>query len=358
MSRPSEEIPDHPRAHSVASNHSMVSAHIVLKDLSSVGEARRAGLGLAATLGMSELKSGELAILITEAARNAVIHGSGGQLVISAIPNGLSEKKIDVVTLDQGPGIKDVSQAFQDGYSTAGTPGTGLGAIRRMAVAFDLFSNPKGTALLAQVREADESSISSGKNVLEIGGMAVPIAGEIACGDAIVTAQASNRTMIMVVDGLGHGIEAANAAKEAVRIFQSRVGDTPADILGRVHDALKKTRGAAAAIAEIRPLSGILNYAGVGNISGVVMSSKGNRSLVSHNGTLGHILTRVQEFKVDWPADGILIMHSDGLQSRWDLAGYPGILARAPAVIAGVLLRDFRRQRDDSSVVVVKGCRP
>ena len=108
-------------------------------------------------------------------------------------------------------------------------------------------------------------------------------------------------------------------------------------------------------MAEVRTLAGTLTYAGVGNISGSILSHTLSRSLVSHNGTLGHVMARVQEFKVEWPKDGILVMHSDGLQSRWDPSRYPGLLARQPALIAGVLLRDFRRERDDASVLVLKG---
>lgn len=330
-----------------------MSAHIELTDLSSVGEARRAGLRLAANVGIDEVKSGELAVLITEAARNAIIHGGGGQAVISAVPEGPSGKRIELIVLDKGPGIKDMGRAFQDGFSTAGTPGTGLGAMRRMADGFDLFSNTQGTALLAYV---DENGASA-KNDLEIAALAVPIAGEKACGDRVAWVQTPNRTVILAVDGLGHGMEAARAADEAVSIFEAHPTEAPAAILARIHDALKKTRGGAAAIAELRPLAGTLSYCGVGNISGSILSSTTSRNLVSHNGTLGHILTRIQEFKVDWPSDGILIMHSDGLQSRWDLSGYAGLLARSPGIIAGVLLRDFRRRHDDSSVVVVKGRR-
>jgi hypothetical protein len=109
-----------------------------------------------------------------------------------------------------------------------------------------------------------------------------------------------------------------------------------------------------AAIAEIRPKEQKLRYVGVGNISAVLLSGGTSRSLVSHNGTLGMTIARIQEFSVDWPADGVLVLHSDGLQSRWDLGGYAGLMVRHPAVIGGALLRDFRRQRDDASVVVVK----
>jgi hypothetical protein len=161
--------------------------------------------------------------------------------------------------------------------------------------------------------------------------------------------------MVLNIDGLGHGQLAAEAAQEGIRIFQAYSQESPASIISRLHDALKKTRGAAAAIAEIRPLAGSLVYAGVGNISASILSNTLSRSLISHNGTLGHVMARVQEFKVDWPKDGILIMHSDGLQSRWDLTRYPGLMTRQPALIAGLLLRDFRRDRDDSSVLVVKG---
>jgi hypothetical protein len=160
---------------------------------------------------------------------------------------------------------------------------------------------------------------------------------------------------VLVVDGLGHGPQAAEAADEAVRIFTAHSSDPPAEIITRIHDALKKARGAAAAIAEIRPLAGTLIYAGVGNIAGSILSNTLSRSLVSHNGTLGHVMARVQEFKAEWPRDGILVMHSDGLQSRWELSKYAGLLARQPALIGGVLLRDFRRERDDASVMVMKG---
>jgi hypothetical protein len=139
-----------------------------------------------------------------------------------------------------------------------------------------------------------------------------------------------------------------------VAIFRKRVESHPGEILKYVHEALRKTRGAVAGIAEIYPREGTLVYAGVGNISAVVLSQGASRSLVSHSGTLGVATPKIQEFKSEWPPDGVLVLHSDGLQTRWDLSSYAGLLARHPAVIGGALLRDFRRQRDDASVVVVK----
>jgi len=330
-----------------------LSQTVALSDFSSTAEARRAGARMAASLGLNEKKSGETAIVITEAARNAVVYGGGGQLLLSGIKSK-SGTRMEIVALDRGPGIADLSRALQDGYSTGGTPGTGLGAIKRMAEVFDVFSNSKGTAVFARI-EQPESEAHARRSSVELAGLVSPIAGETASGDNLAWEINGDRCMVIAADGLGHGIQAAQAADEAVRVFRAHSSESPASLISRVHDALKKTRGAAAAIAEVRPLAGTLTYAGVGNISGSILSNTLSRSLVSHNGTLGHVMARVQEFKVEWPKDGVLVMHSDGLQSRWDLARYPGLLGRQPALIAGVLLRDFRRERDDASVLVLKG---
>ena len=307
---------------------------------------------MAASLGLNETKSGETAIVITEAARNAVVYGGGGQLLLSGIKSK-NTTRMEILALDRGPGIADLSRALQDGYSTGGTPGTGLGAIKRMAEVFDVFSNGKGTAIFARIEQRESENLR--KLPVDLAGLVSPIDGEKVSGDNLAWEINGDRCIVLAVDGLGHGIQAAEAAEEAVRVFRAHSDETPANLMTRLHDALKKTRGAAAAVAEVRALAGILTYAGVGNISGSILSNTLSRSLVSHNGTLGYVMARVQEFKVEWPKDGILVMHSDGLQSRWDLSRYPGLLARQPALIAGVLLRDFRRERDDSSVLVLKG---
>ena len=322
---------------------------VPLSDVSSVGEARRRGVSLGSLLGLAEVKSGELGIIITEIARNAVIHGGGGHLIVTG-QKSEGAVRIDVVAVDRGSGIKDVVRAFEDGYSTAGTPGTGLGAIRRLSSAIDLFSNSGGTAIVASVIQGEKT----GKNSLEIGSIISPYPGETVSGDRVSWRQDHQRTVVMVADGLGHGPLAADAADEAARIFQQYGQEAPGEILSRIHDALKKTRGAAVAIAEINPVLATLTYAGVGNISATAISRTHSRSLVSHNGTMGHQLHRIQEFKVDWPGSSMLVMHSDGLQTRWDLSQYAGLTQRNASLIAGVLLRDYRRERDDASVVVVK----
>ena len=74
--------------------------------------------------------------------------------------------------------------------------------------------------------------------------------------------------------------------------------------------------------------------------------------MVSYNGTVGHEVRKIREFTYLWPKGGLLVMHSDGLGTQWRLDRYPGLIARHPSLIAGVLYRDFNRGRDDVTVLV------
>ena len=323
------------------------SQSVTVTDASSVGEVRRTAQSAAQRLGLDETQSGELALLATEASRNVLIHGNGGEVIISGFP-GEDGPRAQILTIDKGAGIANIADAMSDGFSTAGTMGGGLGAMKRIATTLEIFTGRTGTIVLIELGKANR------KIGLKIAGIAVPYPGEFVCGDEWFSCHTPERTLLTVVDGLGHGPGAAEAAQAAIATFRQRSTLSPADILNYIHDALRSTRGAVAAIAEIRPNENTLVYAGVGNISGVVLSAGGSRSLVSHNGTLGMVAPRIQEFRSEWPSDGMLVLHSDGLQSKWDLSTYSGLMAKHPAIIGGALLRDFRRQRDDASVLVVK----
>ncbi|MGA2349173.1 MAG: SpoIIE family protein phosphatase [Terracidiphilus sp.] len=320
---------------------------IPVTDASSVGEARRMAVSTAQRLGFDETQSGTFALLVTEASRNILVHGGGGQVVLTALAEG-GASLARILAMDRGEGIANIAEAMSDGFSTAGTMGGGLGAMKRMATTLDIFTGRGGTIVLLEV------GTPAPTRALQIAGLAVPYPGESVCGDAWSSHQTPQRTVTFIADGLGHGWGAAEAVAEAVATFRHRAELAPGEILSYMHDALRKTRGAVAAIAEIRPAEKLLIYAGVGNISGVVMDGNRSRSLVSHNGTLGMTIPKIQEFQSEWTPDSMLVLHSDGLQSKWDLSSYSGLLSRHPAVIGGALLRDFRRHRDDASVVVVK----
>ena len=321
------------------------------KDSSQTGNARRQALSLAAEMEFDELRQGQLGIIVTEAARNIAAHAGDGDIILS--PWTYNELAgIDVLSLDKGQGIESVSAALEDGYSTAGTPGNGLGAISRMAGRFQIYSSAgNGTALFARVLRTAEQAESESRSYA-MSSIRSPIAGEWVCGDAWSAVFSEERSVYVMADGLGHGPIAAEAADEAVRVFQRIAEQPPERILTDIHLALGKTRGAAVSVAEILHAKQVVNYAGAGNIVAAICSKGKTRTMVSMNGTVGHTVGKIQQFSYPWEADSALIMHSDGLGTRWNVEQYPGLTSRHPALLAGVLFRDFSRRRDDATILV------
>jgi anti-sigma regulatory factor (Ser/Thr protein kinase) len=328
-----------------------VSLSLPIEEASGVAEARRFAMKLAEALQFSESDIGRVALVVTEAATNIVQHAGRGEILLR--PFALeTPASLEVLALDKGPGIANVAEALRDGFSTGGSSGQGLGAIARLSTCFEISSAPdKGTALLARIgRVKPKRPVEPG---LEWGVVCVPKREEEVCGDAWAVTAGHVRNTILLVDGLGHGLHAFDAAKEALGAFWEHAGEDPASILNALHQTLRGTRGAVAGVAEIDWDKRELRWAGAGNIAGSLVPVEGKASsLLSHSGTVGQSVTRFQEFTHRWPDDGLLILHSDGLSSRWALEPYPGLTRKDPSLIAAVLYRDFASRLDDVVVLV------
>jgi anti-sigma regulatory factor (Ser/Thr protein kinase) len=326
---------------------------IQVNESSQTGETRRKALEYAEGLELGATRCGAVALAATEMATNLVKHAGRGNMLIQHVrENGNSGLRL--LSVDKGPGIADMSTALQDGHSTAGSMGAGLGAIRRVSDVFEVYSAyGAGTLVRAEFWKV-KCKHEPPRGNIQIGAVSEPIHGEESCGDGWGIRDLADSLLVMVVDGLGHGVLAAEAAQEAERVLSIAKAVSPQNILQDVHSALRKTRGAAVGVARIRPEQGLLTFAGVGNVSASIVSSGVSRSLASHNGTVGHQMPKLQEFTYPWNADSILVMHSDGLGSRWDLERYPGIWSKHPSMIAAILHRDFCRGRDDVTVLVAK----
>jgi anti-sigma regulatory factor (Ser/Thr protein kinase) len=321
---------------------------VTVADPSQVGEARRAVAGAAHRLALDETTAGTAALIATEAATNLVKHAGHGEILVRALEGG-----VEIIAVDRGPGIADVAGSMRDGYSTAGTPGHGLGAMRRMASEFDMHSMPGvGTAVLARIFGGGAPPARRGR--FAIGAVSVPKAGETLNGDAWAETPTARGTRVLVVDGLGHGPTANEASHAAVEAFRRAPGEPPATVVETCHLALRSTRGAAMAVAEIDLDHGVVRFAGVGNVAGSVWNGSVSHHMVSLNGTAGHGTVRPREFSYPWPPSGLMVLASDGLGTRWTLESYPGLIARDPALVAAVLYRDFNRGRDDVTVVVAR----
>jgi hypothetical protein len=262
---------------------------------------------------------------------------------------------VEVLSLDRGPGIRRIEECLKDGYSTQGSSGTGLGAIARLADEFDAYSQEgKGTCIVARVYPSSATASAPLRGTMTIGAIQVPVRGERECGDNWGFRQESDRTVLMLADGLGHGVDAAAASDAAVSVLKRARELDPAALLEQIHQALRSTRGAAVAVASVELERSEVRFAGIGNISSMIILPTSVRHLVSHNGTAGHNVRRFQEFVYPWSDGALLLMHSDGITTSWRLDAYPSLIRRDPSLMAAILFRDASRGRDDACVIVAR----
>ncbi len=391
----------------------MTSRVFEIHEPSQVAFARREAAALAASFGFTDERAGRVALIVSELASNLAKHARDGQILLNPLygpgrPHGRhpyassrgpaaspgrtgvgrdpAPHGIEILSIDRGPGLQDIREALRDGHSTAGSLGFGLGAVVRQADAFDIFSQVRagathartGTIVLARVwsrapARADVASRASGSSV-SIGAISVAIKGESVSGDGWAAHVDPAHITLLVVDGLGHGPAAAEAASTAVDAFDhvrttvagattpvdAPAADapplerTPTAYATDLHEALRPTRGAALAVLQLDTDRSVVRYAGLGNISGVIVTPDlQRRTMISRNGTAGHIANRVEEYSYPLPRHATVVLHSDGLTSQWNPADYPGLWSRDPALIAAILYRDCSRGRDDVTVVVL-----
>ena len=329
--------------------------HVVaINESVDIGACRRAAADLARDVGFHADHSARLALVVSEAATNVHKHAGRGEVLMRTIHGVAADqvrvRGIELLVIDSGPGMSDVNASMADGTSTGGTYGVGMGTIRRQSDVFSIYSvMGQGTVLRAVVWDRKEPVAEA----WECGLICVPMPSEQSCGDAAWCAADGEQALLMVSDGLGHGDAAAAASDAALEVMQtSMLTARPADVLPRMHQALQRSRGAALAIASITDDE--VTFAGVGNIAGCTLHHQQRKHLISHNGIVGHNLRKVQQFTLPWQHGMLLLMHSDGLGSRWNLDDYPGLDNAHPALIAGVLYRDFYRGRDDITVLAIR----
>jgi anti-sigma regulatory factor (Ser/Thr protein kinase) len=318
-----------------------------ITERSEIGAARRAAVELSESRGFDATQAGKVGLCVTEAATNIVKHAGNGRIVLRVLERG-AITGLEVLAIDRGPGMANLNASLRDGVSTAGSPGTGLGAMTRLADTFEVYA-PTGGGTVVRL-EIWAKPVPTAE--LEFGVICLPKSGETVPGDSWTYVTATGSHSFLIADGLGHGPDAARASLAATRVLEASRNVEPSETIQACHRALAPTRGAAVAVAKISANKG--SFAGVGNIACRLESGETRRQLVSHNGTLGHMMRRVQQFDFPLPVGALLIFHSDGLATHWNLADYPGLAGRHPSVIAGVLFRDHERGRDDVTVLVVR----
>lgn len=319
-----------------------------VEDSSAPGRVRRCAVQYAQRIGFSDHRAGEVAIAATELATNLQHHAVHGIMLVR-VRRDFEEPGLQLLAIDSGPGISDFTRIAADGESTRGTLGIGLGAVMRMASSFAVHSVPgRGTVMDAMFYAAAAPSPRA-----PVAGFTRPISGETTCGDAWGYYAVEDRLYVVLADGLGHGELAATASREAVKTFLS--DKTEGDLsqsLQRMDAALQPTRGAAVGTMCIDRGANSVTFAGVGNIAAWVDDGDRRRALASIPGIVGTKIKKIQAVQMPLNRNCRIVMHSDGLSSKWDLREYPGLRAKELPLIAATLLRDAGIRHDDASVVV------
>lgn len=324
---------------------------INVTDRRQVLEATDAIIELSEFLGFSKEQQSNLAIAVSEAGTNLIKHTcrKGGEIII------LAEKKLDSVciefiAIDNGPGIANTDIVLTDLYSTTDTMGTGLGAIKRLMDEFYIYSYPdKGTVIMAKMWLNSRLVLPQ----IEYSVINKPKTHEEVSGDNWAIREDMEPIKVLVVDGLGHGKDAAVSADKAVDIFL--VNNAPLDKLVEIIDQnLRNIRGTVLSIAELIPEQEEINFISIGNIFNRIIIGDNTVTLFNHYGTVGVILSTLEIKKYKWPSMALLIMHSDGLTTHWDLKDYPGLTYAHPSIIAAILYRDYNRGNDDIVVMVIR----
>lgn len=316
-----------------------------IEDESHIGHARRTARKLAEDLGFDDVDAGRVSLVATELASNILKHAVYGEIHLRGLPGDSSG--VEVIAVDRGPGF-DPQHCLTDGFSTRGTQGIGLGAALRQAQVFDVHSDERGSVLLARFypRQARVQDRRYGVSQHSLH-------NDPACGDLWAISACDQKVSVLVIDGLGHGPVAEEAALAGADAFTRHGMEEPGSVLDEIHQQMRGTRGGAVAVAQYDGAQHRLQFNGIGNIGAMLIGGEKPRGLASHPGIVGLQFRRVPT--VTYPDCGgqLLILYSDGLQSRWNLHDYAGLSFRHPAIIAAVLHRDYCRGKDDVTVLVI-----
>ena len=265
---------------------------------------------------------------------------------------------MEIESRDSGPGIADVEQALTDRFSTAGTRGTGLGAVNRLMDELDIKSERgRGTRIVCR-KWMRQQAASIRPCPLAFGVVTRPRHTGADNGDAFVVKQWAESALVGVIDGLGHGQFAHRAAKAARQYVEGHF-DRPLDHIFRgVGRACRATRGVVMALARFDWGRGRLAFASVGNIEVRVFPHSEPFRFAIRRGVIGLNAPNALVTEHPWPPDHVLVLHSDGLRTHWSWKDFPGLAEQPAPAMAQEFLRLLAKEEDDATVIVVRNVIP
>lgn len=309
---------------------------------------------VATEAGMNATRINALDLIVAEMTSNLFKYSDDGEILLGVFNNGGSPY-IELISIDNGPGMINPTRMMQDGVSTSNTLGHGLGSMKRLSDTFELYSQIGwGTIVLSRVYNEPEKAKVKNKVVMRPIVVAKP--GETKSGDGFVYKKTDKYIKMMLADGLGHGPEANKAINEAAGAFKVFPDYSPTETLRFIHSSIKKTRGAVINIVGYDFDQKIWSSAGIGNIAARMVGPAGSfRNHMSYNGIVGHNIPNTMNDQ-QYPADQYnqVLLCSDGIKTRIDFAKYPLMYKYDQTILAAAIYKDHARRNDDMSVVLAK----
>jgi anti-sigma regulatory factor (Ser/Thr protein kinase) len=317
-------------------------------DEASVSVAREAVRAAGAALGLDRELIEAVAIAASELTTNQLCHARRGQIAVRAIARG-GVPGLEVIAADHGNGIPDPALAGPGPSSTS--LGAGLSGARRMTQEMDVDVR-WGQGTCVRVR-AFAQPVPRRR---EVGVVGRPFPEERGSGDHAVFTRDGDVLLCAVIDGIGHGPLAADAAERAGATILEQPRSGLDAILAACDAALVDTRGAVAAVARIDETAGTIEHAGIGNITSRVERYRDARVLLTTPSALGRRGPKRKPVVETTPIapDQALILYTDGLTSRASAAQEGELLHEHPVVIAQWLFEEFARDTDDALVLVAR----
>lgn len=319
-------------------------------DEASVSAAREAVRAEGARIGLERTLIEGVVVAASELVHNQLRHARGGRFAVRATARG-GVPGIEIIAVDAGRGIADPARALAGMGGSSTSLGAGLAAARRMTHEMDIDVRAgEGTLVRARAFAAPLPRRR------EIGVLGRPCPGELVSGDHAAFVRRDHALVVAVVDGVGHGAPAREAAAEAVAAFLAHSSASPLLILDACDAAVASLRGAVMAVARIDEHAGLVDHAAVGNVNTRVERFRASRILSGSSSTLGARAGRkkpLAESMAIEPAETV-IMYTDGITSRLDLASDPDLLREHPIVIAEHIIANHARGNDDALVLVAR----
>ena len=183
-----------------------------------------------------------------------------------------------------------------------------------------------------------------------IGKTSIPKPGESVCGDKYSIIKKNKNTIIAVVDGLGHGPEAAEAAEAACECVSQYSGNSLRQMFDECDRSLKNTRGAAMTVVMIDNETDIAQFAAVGNVE-VKSKTHEKISTINSPGIVGRRIRKLNTSNFRLKPRDTIVIHTDGISNKFNL---DEINDDCPQAMADKIMENYSRGNDDSTCVVIK----